>query len=256
MPNRILKESICTSGNLNQLSPQEEVFFYRLIVICDDFGLADARPQILRSKCFPLKVDAVKEKDMEAWLAALVKAELCFLYEVDGKRYLKMTTWDGHQQRRAVKPKFPPPEGNGYHLISPDSKPPRESGPKPKPKEKPGATVKKQYGEFVQLTEGEYDRLLKDNGEDLPQMIAILDSYLGQNEKNLKRYTSHYHVLMPAGWVKQRLIEEKAKVTPLKRGGNKFQTPVSEGSSPAAIMSSKKNEFYVPPEVLEELAGR
>ena len=36
MPNRILKESVCTSDSVNKLSWFEEVLFYRLIVNCDD----------------------------------------------------------------------------------------------------------------------------------------------------------------------------------------------------------------------------
>ena len=36
MPNRIIKESICASDSLDQLSWFEECFFYRLIVNCDD----------------------------------------------------------------------------------------------------------------------------------------------------------------------------------------------------------------------------
>jgi len=75
------------------------------------------------------------------------------------------------------------------------------------PKKKPD---KKLYGEFVELTEEEYARLLADYGEqDLAWMIHRLDIYLGQNEKNKKRYTSHNHVLR--GWVSDRLKEEKDK---------------------------------------------
>ena len=75
------------------------------------------------------------------------------------------------------------------------------------PKKKPD---KKLYGEFVELTEAEYARLLADYGEqDLAWMIQRLDIYLGQNEKNRKKYTSHNHVLR--GWVSDRLKEEKEK---------------------------------------------
>jgi len=61
MPNRIIKESICTSNNLDSLLPEEEVFFYRLLVNCDDYGLMDARLSILRAKLFPLKLNKIKE---------------------------------------------------------------------------------------------------------------------------------------------------------------------------------------------------
>ncbi len=43
MPNRIIKESICRSEEIDSLSWFEEVLFYRLIVTCDDFGRYDGR---------------------------------------------------------------------------------------------------------------------------------------------------------------------------------------------------------------------
>jgi len=111
MPNRIIKESICTSDNLNNLSLEEEVFFYRLLVHCDDYGLMDARPAILRAKCFPLKVDKIKLSQIEKWLHSLVKNQLIALYEYDGRPYLKMLSWEKHQQIRSRKAKYPlPPE--------------------------------------------------------------------------------------------------------------------------------------------------
>ena len=107
MPNRILKDSICTSPNIDRLSREAEVFFYRLIVQCDDFGRMDARYSILRARCYPLQLDAVNEKLIAKWLAELVGAELVMLYTVDGQSYLQMRTWDRHQQVRAKRSKYP-----------------------------------------------------------------------------------------------------------------------------------------------------
>ena len=44
MPNRIIKESVCYSDDLDQLTAFEETVFYRLIVRVDDNGRIDARP--------------------------------------------------------------------------------------------------------------------------------------------------------------------------------------------------------------------
>lgn len=118
MPNRILKESICASENIDQLSAFEETCFYRLIVNCDDFGRMDARPRILASRLFPLR--DVTTDQIEAALRALTAADLIFLYTAGGKPYLQMRTWDRHQQIRARKSKFPEPEDDGLHLISND----------------------------------------------------------------------------------------------------------------------------------------
>lgn len=130
MPNRILKESICTSDNIDELSAFQETFFYRLIVNCDDFGRMDARPKILAAKLFPLK--DIRTSQVEDALRALTSAELVTLYTVDGKPFVQMKTWDKHQQRRANASKYPAPEDGEItadsicnQLQSDDSKCPR-----------------------------------------------------------------------------------------------------------------------------------
>ncbi len=120
MPNRILKESICASDNLNNLTPQEEIMFYRLLVTCDDYGRLDARPTILRSKCFPLKVDTIKNTDILEWLAALEKHQLLSQYSVNGGTYLQILTWESHQQVRAKRSKYPSPDNIGNQLQAND----------------------------------------------------------------------------------------------------------------------------------------
>jgi hypothetical protein len=122
LPNRIIKESICTSDNLDKLTAEAEVFFYRLMVVCDDYGIMFAAPSILRSKCYPWKIDKIKDKDVEKWRTELVEAELIFLYTYDGKMYLKFTKWEEHQQVRATKSKYPTPDLEGVQLISIDIK--------------------------------------------------------------------------------------------------------------------------------------
>jgi len=109
LPNRIIKESICTSDSIDQLSAFHETVFYRLIVNCDDYGRCDARPKILASKLFPLK--DIRANQMEDALRALTSAELVTLYEVGGKPFLQMNTWDRHQTVRAKKSKYPAPDG-------------------------------------------------------------------------------------------------------------------------------------------------
>lgn len=123
MPNRILKESICTSDNLDLLSPFQETFFYRLIVNCDDYGRLDARPKILAAKLFPLK--SVRLDTVTEALQALASAELVLLYEVDGKPFLQMKSWERHQQIRAMKSRYPAPASNGQQMIATDDPCPR-----------------------------------------------------------------------------------------------------------------------------------
>lgn len=108
MPNRIIKESICTSETIDQMSWFEECFFHRLLVNCDDYGCMDARPKILKSKLFPLK-DRLSLKDIESALHRLADIGCVRLYECDSKPYLYLPTWESHQTVRAKRRKYPSP---------------------------------------------------------------------------------------------------------------------------------------------------
>ena len=110
MPNRILKESICTSDTIESLSLEAENFLYRLLVTVDDFGRMDARPAILIGRCYPLRAGRVTDKDVQEWLGELEVAELITIYLSDGKPYLQIVTWDKHQHRRAQHSKYPSPD--------------------------------------------------------------------------------------------------------------------------------------------------
>lgn len=122
MPNRILKESICTSDTVDDLSWFEEVFFYRLIVNCDDYGRTDARPAILKANLFPLK--SITITDIEQTLNKLSAVGLVYRYIVNDKPYLQLVTWEKYQQVRSRKSKYPAPdEGTPYEENStPDIK--------------------------------------------------------------------------------------------------------------------------------------
>ena len=130
MPSRILKESICSSDNLDKLSNFQENVFYRLIVNCDDYGRMDARPRILVSRLYPLR--DIREAQINDALQALSSAGLVILYSVGGKPFVQMKTWERHQQIRAKKSKYPAPESgktepdiNCNQMISDDNKCPR-----------------------------------------------------------------------------------------------------------------------------------
>lgn len=124
MPNRILKESICTSENIDQLSPMAENAFYRLMVNCDDYGRMDGRVKVIKSRLFPLK--DLTEDDMLRLLAELEKADLIKGYDVNNHPYLQMKTWERHQQVRAKRSKYPSAdESTCNQMISNDSKCPR-----------------------------------------------------------------------------------------------------------------------------------
>lgn len=106
MPNRILRESICTSDTIDKLSWFEEVLYYRLIVNCDDFGRFDGRTVVIKNRLFPLK-DNLTLKTVEAALHGLANAGLVALYEFEGRRFLCLPTWGKYQTQRAKVSKYP-----------------------------------------------------------------------------------------------------------------------------------------------------
>ena len=119
MPNRIIREGILTSDRVDSLSPNAELFYRRLMSVVDDFGRFDARPQMLRVSCYPLRVDRVREADISRWLAEAQAAGLIALYAVNGKPYLEMQ--DFKQQVRAKESKFPSPANRNTTECSADA---------------------------------------------------------------------------------------------------------------------------------------
>lgn len=131
MPNRIIKESICTNEQIDGLTAFEETVFYRLIVICDDFGRFDGRISVLKGRMFPLRDEKLKLDALEKAMKSLERAGLVEFYKVEGKPFLQLTGWKRNQQIRAKYSKFPAPEdadpyeipaseGNSDHMTSND----------------------------------------------------------------------------------------------------------------------------------------
>lgn len=110
MPNRILKESICYSDDLDCLTAFEETVFYRLMVRVDDFGRIDARPAFLRSQLFTTRPD-IAEEHLSAAIDRLAEIGLVACYTVEDKPYLYLVSWKKHQRLRSMREKYPaPPE--------------------------------------------------------------------------------------------------------------------------------------------------
>lgn len=109
MPTRLLREGILESERVDQLSPEAEVFYRRLMSRVDDYGLYSANEKILLAHLFPLKLGQISLEKIREWLAECEEADLIFLYESDAKPYLQMqdTCW----QTRS-KPKHPLPTDN------------------------------------------------------------------------------------------------------------------------------------------------
>lgn len=121
MPTRYLKPGICDSETIDRCSPMAECLFYRLLVNVDDFGRIDARPAVVRSRCFPLK-DTITNKDVTELLSELHNVGLIHLYNSDGCAYLQMKKWDNAP--RASKSKCPSPSDDCIQVHTTVCKPP------------------------------------------------------------------------------------------------------------------------------------
>ena len=108
MPNRIIKESICTSDTVAQMSDFEFRLWIGLIVQADDAGRGDARPAIIKGSVFPLR-ETVTSRQVEQALHGLATKGIVSLYNVGGKPYFVLPTWAAHQRIRDCRPKYPEP---------------------------------------------------------------------------------------------------------------------------------------------------
>lgn len=104
MPNRVLRDWTA-SDKIDKLSPGAEVFFTRLIMKADDYGLYWGNPKLLNSALFPLR-DYDNGK-ITLWLVECCKAGIVNKYTVDGKDYVQILGFD--QRLRLMKSKFPSP---------------------------------------------------------------------------------------------------------------------------------------------------
>lgn len=108
MPNRVIKESIKRSPQIDSLTWFEEVVFYRLIVTADDYGCTDGRPVLLKNELFPTK-ETITKKSIEEAIRKLASVGLVYQYESNGMPYLFFPTWEKHQRVRNKHRKCPKP---------------------------------------------------------------------------------------------------------------------------------------------------
>jgi len=107
MPCRYIRDGFLTSEKVDLLSAESERFFFRLLLVIDDYGRYLANKRILKSTCYPLK-ESIGPEEVGKWLAECVAAGLVTLYAVDGKKYVHVPNFT--QNPRAKKSKYPEPQ--------------------------------------------------------------------------------------------------------------------------------------------------
>lgn len=222
MPNRIIKESICTSESIDELGWFEEVFFYRLMVNVDDYGRLDARPAILKAKLFPLK--NVTLKQVEQALIKLSTAGMVLVYEYDRKPFLQLCAWSKHQQIRNQKSKYPSPDEKNSQLMTIEincnqlqsNVPVIQSESNPNPESNPN--MRKSAGEGFDEFWAAYPKKrskpaaekaflkIKPTSEQLKVMLEALARL--KNSEEWSKANGQY-IPYPASWLNQRRWEDE-----------------------------------------------
>lgn len=225
MPNRILKESICTSADIDKLSFFEEAFFYRLIVNCDDYGRFDGRVAIIKARLLPLK--EIKDAEVENVLKKLHKLGLVKLYSVDGKECLQLLSWSNHQSIRNKRSKYPSPDDETEPKNF-DSEEVEKPVTAKKSKAKKEEAPKLNYAELVTMTEVEYGKLLQEYGQQATNaLIKKLNDYKGSSGKN---YKSDYMTM--GSWVLEAVKKENPNLFRAGQNPNGGYTQVDPRVNP------------------------
>ena len=84
MPNRIIKEDIRTSKDVNALTDFQFRVWTYLITYVDDYGRGSADAELLKGIVFPRRKN-VTEKQIEDALSTLANTGMINLYEADGE---------------------------------------------------------------------------------------------------------------------------------------------------------------------------
>jgi hypothetical protein len=201
--------------------------------VVDDYGRFDARPAILRTACYPLQIDRIREADISRSLSEVKRAGLIALYEVNGKPFLEML--DFRQQVRAKESKWPGKcVADAQRLLSVceasahldevevEDECVDECDNTPlKPPKKEGCgystnfeTFWKAYPRRVAKGAAWKAWIAAEKGETLPTLPVLLDSVARSArtvdwQKNGGQYIPH-----PATWINRRQWEDEAQPYP------------------------------------------
>lgn len=229
MPNRLIKESIKRSPQIDQLSWFDEVVFYRLIVTADDYGCCDGRPIVLRNDLFPTKENVTK-KAIEDAISHLTSVGLVRPYhdETSGMPYLFFPTWEKHQRVRNKIRKFPEPPKEAFstddgHLsatccqLTADCLLESESNPNPNPNPNPSTPHAPQGGRFAEfwaqypkkVGKGAAEKAFERIKPDKQTFDRMMDAISAQKRSRQWTENNGQYIPNPATWLNQRRWEDE-----------------------------------------------
>lgn len=139
---RTVKPEFWTSEQVVECSPTARLLFIGMWNFCDDGGVIPYSPLSIKMKVFP--GDACDAADIGSWMSELERAGLIQDYQVDGRRYLKVTGWSRHQKIDKPTYRHPQPLDEGSTRSPRDideASPPEGKGREGKLKPLSGSTT-------------------------------------------------------------------------------------------------------------------
>lgn len=213
MPNRVIKESIKRSPQIDSLTWFEEVVFYRLIVTADDYGCLDGRTVLLKNDLFPTK-DNITKKSIEDAISKLVSVGLLCRYTVSDMPYLFLPTWERHQRIRNQHRRFPEPPiylTADCGQTSADCQSESESNPNPNPNPNPtragGAAFDAFWSAYPKKTgKGAAKKAFEKVNVDLGTLLAAVER---QKMSDQWRRENGRYIPNPSTWLNQERWEDE-----------------------------------------------
>jgi hypothetical protein len=274
MPNRIIKESINSSKNMNRLSAEAERHFYRLLLLSDDHGCFEATPEVVRGKCYMWQLDQVSIDHITAWQNELGEKGILGFWEDDGRIFGNFLTFDKHNTKYSVtedgkstrhRRKTPAPPANLANLCQllptfandvnssqslPNPNPTHNPNPKKNDfsKEKSGGGPPEQKNRKTpNYSQEELDR--RWNAEEVAE---ILKDYDNLKDQNLFQMTEKFRKIIKEDVVVIKYIALKYKqylevVIPLGKLLNEksgYLKKVCDGLKEKGMWSELKSEAY------------
>ena len=247
---RMISQDLIIDEHINSLSLGAQNIFVRLLAVSDDYGVVPSNEYTL-SKL----VNPPKKVNLMACLLEIAGAGLGILFEYGGNGFFmfKRDRFDDYQSYVIAKrtkseylrlskeemesKKFQEFLGSYSRNSKTVSTSIESREYKVESRKQKEGDEKKKFGDaqLVELTGDEYVRLVKRLGSDARAFAAIeiLGNYLGQSEKNLKRYDSHYRAIL--NWVIGELETREKKAQP----AGKYVLPSGPRPQPTRKLSEQ-----------------
>lgn len=106
MGNRMIRESLLESEKISKLSDFDFRLWVILILLSDDYGVADARPEMIKGRGYPLR-PRISVRDIQDGLERLAAGRCVTRYTAGGRPYVQFPNWGAHQRLRDSRHRYP-----------------------------------------------------------------------------------------------------------------------------------------------------